>query len=162
MKPEQLKSILAEHGIEPVTIQSIIDKSSLLFSKQSEVIGNASEAQEALLTDHEAFETLPFLMPESMVSVDEVADHSARIGDYDDLGELGQGGMGSVRLVRDRKMNRRLAMKIIHPNLLNHRTAASFSRGSSNLCPASASKHCTSPRPRNTARWPFVLYDEGN
>ena len=71
---------------------------------------NSSEAQKALLTDHEAFETLPFLMPEAVDFIDEVADHSARIGDYDDLGELGQGGMGSVRLVRDRKMNRRLAI----------------------------------------------------
>ena len=47
-----------------------------------------------------------------------------QIGEYDDLGELGEGGMGSVRLVRDRKLNRRLAMKIIHPKLLSHRSAA--------------------------------------
>ena len=72
------------------------------------------------MTDHEAFETL--LDARIHGFVDEVAELSARIGDYDDLGELGQGGMGSVRLVRDRKMNRRLATKIIHPNLPNHRT----------------------------------------
>ena len=130
MKPEQLKSILAEHGITPVTIQSIIDKSKVLLSKQSEVFEKTS----SLLSDHDAFETLPFLMPEAMVSVDEVADHTARIGDYDDLGELGEGGMGSVRLVRDRKMNRRLAMKIIHPNLLNHRTAASRFLEEAQIC----------------------------
>ena len=116
MKLEALKSILAEHGIAPVTIQSIIDKSSVLLAQHSDVTENAGEAPESLLIAHEGFETLPFLMPETMVSFDDAEDHSARIGDYDDLGELGQGGMGSVRLVRDRKMNRRLAMKIIHPN----------------------------------------------
>ena len=31
------------------------------------------------------------------------------IGAYEDLGFLGKGGMGEVRLVRDRKLNRRLA-----------------------------------------------------
>ena len=134
MKLEALKSILAEHGIAPVTIQSIIDKSSVLLAQHSDVTENAGEVLESLLTAHEGFETLPFLMPETMVSVDDAEDHSARIGDYDDLGELGQGGMGSVRLVRDRKMNRRLAMKIIHPNLLNHRTAASRFLEEAQIC----------------------------
>ena len=41
-----------------------------------------------------------------------------KIGRYDDLGVLGAGGMGEVRKVLDRDLNRKLAMKIIHPNLL--------------------------------------------
>lgn len=46
------------------------------------------------------------------------------LGEFDDLGELGVGGMGEVRLVRDRKLNRRLAMKIIHARVLNHSSSA--------------------------------------
>ena len=47
------------------------------------------------------------------------------IGPYEDLGFLGKGGMGEVRLVRDRKLNRRLAMKILHPHLLSRRISTS-------------------------------------
>lgn len=46
------------------------------------------------------------------------------LGQYEDLGVLGEGSMGAVRLVLDRKLNRRLAMKVIHPNLLHNDTAA--------------------------------------
>ena len=34
---------------------------------------------------------------------------------YLDLGPIGMGGMGEVRRVRDRELNRVLAMMIIHP-----------------------------------------------
>jgi hypothetical protein len=49
------------------------------------------------------------------------------IGGYDDLGELGVGGMGEVRKIRDRTLNRTLAMKIIHQNMLTkHKVTARF------------------------------------
>jgi eukaryotic-like serine/threonine-protein kinase len=38
---------------------------------------------------------------------------------YDDLGLLGKGGMGEVRRIRDRELNRKLAMKIIHKGILD-------------------------------------------
>ena len=38
---------------------------------------------------------------------------------YEDLGVLGQGGMGEVRRVRDRRLGRTLALKIIRPRALN-------------------------------------------
>ena len=41
-----------------------------------------------------------------------------RLGRYLDLGLLGRGGMGEVRRVLDPTLNRRLAMKIIHADLL--------------------------------------------
>lgn len=37
---------------------------------------------------------------------------------YDDLGLIGQGGMGEVRRVRDRVLNRTLALKIVHAPIL--------------------------------------------
>ena len=40
---------------------------------------------------------------------------------YEDLGLIGIGGMAEVRRVRDRQLNRVLAMKIIHPHLVAHR-----------------------------------------
>lgn len=49
-----------------------------------------------------------------------------QIGNYDDLGLLGVGGMGEVRRVRDRSLNRTLALKKIHQNLITSRRA--FSR----------------------------------
>ena len=51
--------------------------------------------------------------------------HTPSIGHYDDLGKLGVGGMGEVRKIRDRTLNRTLAMKIIHPNLLSKQNVTS-------------------------------------
>ena len=42
---------------------------------------------------------------------------------YDDLGPIGAGGMGKVRRVRDRALNRTMAMKIIAPRLLQRPTS---------------------------------------
>ncbi len=46
-----------------------------------------------------------------------------KLGRYDDLGLLGAGGMGEVRKVFDRSLNRTLAMKIIHPKLMDKERA---------------------------------------
>ena len=46
-----------------------------------------------------------------------------QLGRYDDLGILGKGGMGEVRQIRDKELNRKLAMKIIHPDLLKKDSA---------------------------------------
>ena len=42
---------------------------------------------------------------------------------YEDLGPLGVGGMGEVRRVRDRDLNRTMAMKIIKAPMMEHRSA---------------------------------------
>ena len=44
-------------------------------------------------------------------------------GRYEDLGPIGMGGMGEVRRVRDVELNRVLAMKIVHPSLLQRPAA---------------------------------------
>jgi serine/threonine protein kinase/formylglycine-generating enzyme required for sulfatase activity len=41
---------------------------------------------------------------------------------YEDLGQIGVGGMGEVRRVRDRELNRVLAMKIIRAELVRNRS----------------------------------------
>jgi eukaryotic-like serine/threonine-protein kinase len=46
------------------------------------------------------------------------AEMKARIGRYEDISLLGAGGMGEVRMVRDVDLNRRLAMKIAHEQLV--------------------------------------------
>lgn len=46
-----------------------------------------------------------------------------QIGRYDDLGIIGSGGMGEVRRICDRDLNRVLAIKIIHQNLLSNESA---------------------------------------
>ncbi|MCP5065505.1 MAG: protein kinase, partial [bacterium] len=43
---------------------------------------------------------------------------------YEDRGAIGEGGMGEVRRVRDRKFNRELAMKIIKPSRMAKTGAA--------------------------------------
>lgn len=40
---------------------------------------------------------------------------------YEELGQLGRGGMGQVQMVHDWRLNRRVAMKILHPSWLKHR-----------------------------------------
>ena len=47
-------------------------------------------------------------------------DDGTMLGQYQDLGLLGQGGMGEVRRVHDPILNRSLAMKIIHPKALQN------------------------------------------
>ncbi len=48
-----------------------------------------------------------------------------RLGRYLDLGVLGEGGMGEVRRVRDEKLNRSVAMKIIHASVMENQGAVS-------------------------------------
>ncbi len=48
----------------------------------------------------------------------EPKDVTGTNGDYDDLGLLGKGGMGEVRRIRDRRLNRTLAMKVAHASIL--------------------------------------------
>jgi serine/threonine-protein kinase len=42
---------------------------------------------------------------------------------YEDLGLIGEGAMGEVRRVRDRQLNRVLAMKVVHAPLLSRPTS---------------------------------------
>ena len=53
------------------------------------------------------------------------SDNAPLLGRYLDMGLLGRGGMGEVRKIRDLKLKRNLAMKIIHPKLLEKKGALS-------------------------------------
>ena len=48
-----------------------------------------------------------------------------KIGSFEDLGSLTKSGMGAVRLVQDRNLNRQLAMKFLHPKRLSRRITTS-------------------------------------
>jgi eukaryotic-like serine/threonine-protein kinase len=71
------------------------------------------------------------LIPPTLVEEVETTDPGQEpildIGNYEDMGLLGAGGMGEVRKIRDRDLNRTLAMKIIHAGLLKkHNVTARF------------------------------------
>ncbi len=54
-------------------------------------------------------------------------DHPTRIGDYDVLGKLGKGGMGSVFKAVQPSLNRIVAIKVLDDELAMTRRAASAS-----------------------------------
>ena len=119
MELKQLKTILDKH-INDLSIKSAILKEITILSADTYSLYSTNlENLNAVEGQQEHGQTIPTI-PDSSPDQDQVASQNIpSIGDYDDLGELGKGGMGSVRRVRDRRLNRRLAMKIIHPNLLS-------------------------------------------
>lgn len=62
-------------------------------------------------------------------SIDFMASPSGQIYDdrYEVIGLLGQGGMGEVLRVFDHKFKRHLAMKVVHPNLVDNHFIAQLS-----------------------------------
>ena len=128
MELNQLKSILDDCNIEDNLIHFIMAKAIDMTKNTSGFLETFMEAPIDLnptgSRSVNSQATLDFSMTRQVAGVEQAVQQSNRIGDYDDLGILGEGGMGSVRLIKDRKLNRRLAMKIIHPNLLSHNSAA--------------------------------------
>ena len=118
MELKQLKTILDKH-INDLSVKSAILKEITILSADTYSLYSTNlENLNPVEGQQEHGQTIPTI-PDSSPDPDQVASqHVPSIGDYDDLGELGKGGMGSVRRVRDRRLNRRLAMKIIHPNLV--------------------------------------------
>lgn len=66
---------------------------------------------------------LPLHLVDELVSLFEQLSHSA--DSFQDLGALAEGGMGEVRRVRDVSLDRTLAMKTLHPHLLESPSAVS-------------------------------------
>ena len=71
------------------------------------------------LSEHPAAPTLADPLATVFPEVAEGSGPASRGGGgrYEDLGQLGRGGMGEVRRVRDRELGRAVAMKILHPEL---------------------------------------------
>ena len=62
---------------------------------------------------------------------------------YEDQGQLGEGGMGEVRRVRDPELLRSIAMKIAHPKLSISRGAlARFMEEAQDLCTIATPQYC--------------------
>ncbi|MEZ4318576.1 MAG: SUMF1/EgtB/PvdO family nonheme iron enzyme [Myxococcota bacterium] len=100
-----LEALIQKHRLAANVADDLRD----LWAAQAE-----SQAPTALLTEGFVSVDLgaePAVGARTAPSADEIERFSRR---YDDLGPLGQGGMGEVRRVRDRELNRVLAMKILH------------------------------------------------
>lgn len=57
------------------------------------------------------------LSAESSQELDNLIDGAGQAGRYEQLGELGRGGFGEVRRVKDRILGRQIVVKVIHENL---------------------------------------------
>ena len=73
--------------------------------------------------DDEATQHKSLFSPEELERSNQSSDGPTLLGQYEDLGQLGRGGMGEVRRVFDRVLHRKLAMKIIHPKALKNKGA---------------------------------------
>lgn len=132
MLADRLNEVLCRHNVQlPQTLKSDIIS---LFSKESsntmDTIDKTIYESPISLHSSVSSSTIDQVMQWNNQQTDtlffEQSDlSSSTIGRYDDLGELGIGGMGEVRKIRDRTLNRTLAMKIIHPQLLSKHNVTS-------------------------------------
>ena len=138
MELNQLKTILSNLTIPEEYSQSIMAKATAMTMNTTGFLGTIMEDPIDLNpTGSQSVigqATLDLSLTNQVAGGEQAVQQLDRIGDYDDLGILGEGGMGSVRLIRDRKLNRRLAMKIIHPKLLSHTSAAARFAEEAQVC----------------------------
>ena len=94
----------------------------------SRVNPSMAEAEALRLLFKQRNENVTFLQP-SLQSVQSLNVSSSDVDwsplkhdhdRYEDLGVLGQGGMGQVRRVKDKRLGRIVAMKIMRPELLSN------------------------------------------
>ena len=117
----ELLSVLSS---DPKTQLDTLDKTIYDSPVNLQSAATWSPTEEKATTVQESTETLNFADEESPNPEEKPLNS---IGRYDDLGELGVGGMGEVRKIRDRTLNRTLAMKIIHQKMLTkHNVTARF------------------------------------
>ena len=107
---EKIQSILQQHNIDPNLQRAV----KMLLSQNSNTLLD--------VVDHTMYETPVSLETQSPETSNKPSSRDdtelSALGRYEDLGLIGSGGMGEVRLVRDRELNRILAMKIIHQAML--------------------------------------------
>lgn len=112
--------------LEALELEDLLG-ATVLIEEETQHVENASLPfgfEDLDLSDREGTEDTWFLDDDddSMFWDKKLAEPSPstfpQLGRYDDLGILGKGGMGEVRKIRDKELNRKLAMKIIHADLL--------------------------------------------
>jgi hypothetical protein len=98
------------------------EATDLLSEKGSSTAADLISEAEFDLSNHEGQSTL---LASSDYAPTPQNSNESTLGRYLNLGILGKGGMGEVRKVKDQVLNRDLAMKIIHPNILRNKNALS-------------------------------------
>lgn len=78
-------------------------------------------SQPIALPQHSA--SLLSLDPDQLTSDAALGAESGWLARYQDLGVIGRGGMGEVRRVFDRDLNRSMAMKILLPHAISNKTS---------------------------------------
>ena len=98
---ERFRSVARAHGLDGTLIDALVEALDSPSALEPATVGLDERAPVALSGDPvERDEQVPLLA-----------------GRYEDLGSIGAGGMGEVRRVRDRELNRTVAMKIVHAGL---------------------------------------------
>ena len=118
---QKRKSLLEEGEQVPETFvfDDPNDSSTMIFD-----LGGEDESQEGGTIEFDLGDTFDLTSGgEEKSAIEESKDSAEKIGRYLDLGVLGIGGMGEVRKVKDEVLNRSLAMKIVHPNILKNKNA---------------------------------------
>ena len=134
MLAQKLQVLLEKYGVqEPQTIT--LEIISLLLEKSDTMLVNTLDKTDFkhhvnlqnLITTVLIDEEFPAKKADTeIVRIEDFTKkENALNGHYEDLGVLGIGGMGEVRRIRDRSLNRTLAMKIIHPTLLSKQSITS-------------------------------------
>ena len=102
-------------------LNTIIESKSLV-QQATEIIPLTHRTKKSI-SAHDTAPIAGAMSPKERMREGEDFAHAQMLGHYEDLGLLGEGGMGEVRRVKDLTLNRTLAMKIIHRNLLYNQEA---------------------------------------
>ena len=131
MLENQICTLLANRNVNPAVISEVRELCSNTVFGTLDTIGRTLYESPVSLNTLDAdsqgtvivgSQTIDMFTLETTEEAQPEATQTAplpQIGRYDDLGVRGKGGMGEVRKIRDRELNRSLAMKIIHENLLS-------------------------------------------
>ena len=142
--------------------RSVDDGETAFFGLEDGLDPPSSSDTMAMDTDvrSDPDETMAWNPPESLPGqtlpgeddgTEELSRTEGQLGRYEDLGLLGMGGMGEVRRVRDNRLRRTMAMKIIHWDFMERQRLLSrfveeaqvqASCSTPILCPSMKSHNC--------------------